>query len=146
MGETIERLIADQGALTTAMSEATEQRSKEKATNEETIKDATVAQEAVTKALAILQEFYASQSAFIQQVPELKAYKGSGAKGGVIGMLEVILSDFARLEAETTADEATAAKEYDSFMADSKAEAQAKHDEEFDKGLIKDQKEHELKG
>merc|ERR1719198_2785435 len=57
-------------------------------------------------------------------------------------MLEVILSDFARLEAETTADEKTASNEYDSFMADS----EAKHKEEFDKGLLKDQKEHTLKG
>merc|ERR1719321_2405890 len=69
-----------------------------------------------------------------------------GMKKGVVGMLEVILSDFARLEAETTADEDQAAREYDQFMADSKADAEAKHDEEFDKELLKDKKEHELKG
>merc|ERR1719310_1007850 len=34
-------------------------------------------------------------------------------------MLEVILSDFARLEAETTEAEDMAQKEYDSFMTDS---------------------------
>merc|ERR1719388_773464 len=35
-------------------------------------------------------------------------------------MIEVIQSDFARLEAETSAAEAEAAKEYDEFMQDSK--------------------------
>merc|ERR1719335_865877 len=131
------------------MKEATEIREKEKAENLQTIADAKEAQEAVEQPLKILRDFYAKQGTLLQeeQVPEMKAYKGmGGAKKGVVGMLEVILSDFARLEAETTADESQAAKEYDQFMADSKADAQAKHDEEFDKGLIKDKKEHELKG
>ena len=46
--------------------------------------------------------------------------------GGVVGLLEVIESDFKRLEAETKAAEETAAKEYDEFMADSKADKEAK--------------------
>merc|ERR1719191_549791 len=45
-----------------------------------------------------------------------------GASGGVIGMLEVIESDFARLESETKAAEATAQKEYDEFMTDSEVD------------------------
>jgi hypothetical protein len=145
----LEELAAAQAALAKAMKEATEIREKEKAENLSTIKDAKEAQEAVESALTILRDFYAKQGTFFQekQVPEMKAYKGmGGAKKGVVGMLEVILSDFARLEAETTADENTAAREYEQFMADSKADAKAKHDEEFDKGLQKDQKEHELKG
>ena len=34
-------------------------------------------------------------------------------------MMEVIHSDFARLEADTSADEATAAKEFETFMDES---------------------------
>jgi len=145
----LEELAAAQAALAKAMKEATEIREPEKAENLQTIADAKEAQAAVESALKILRDFYAKQGTLLQeeQVPEMKAYKGmGGAKKGVIGMLEVILSDFARLEAETTADENTAAREYEQFMADSKADAEAKHDEEFDKGLQKDQKEHELKG
>merc|ERR1719217_1994046 len=56
-------------------------------------------------------------------------------------MIEVIQSDFARLEAETTANENQAEREYNEFMADT----EAKHKEEFDKSLLKDQKEYELK-
>merc|ERR1719389_1515669 len=151
LGEEIQVLIEEQAALDKAMKEATENRGKEKEKNEQTIADAKAAQEAVGQALQVLKEFYAKAGGASlleeEQVPEMKAYKGmGGAKKGVVGMLEVILSDFARLEAETTADENTAAREYEQFMSDSKAEAKAKHDEEFDKGLQKDQKEHELKG
>jgi hypothetical protein len=148
LAKQLEELAAAQAALAKAMKEATEIREKEKAENLQTIKDAKEAQEAVEQALTVLRDFYAKQALLQEgQVPEMKAYKGmGGAKKGVVGMLEVILSDFARLEAETTADENTAAREYDQFMSDSKADAKAKHDEEYDKGLQKDQKEHELKG
>lgn len=145
----LEELAAAQAALAKAMKEATEFREKEKVENTATIKDAKEAQEAVNQALVILKEFYDKQAALLQgsQVPEMAAYKGmGGAKKGVLGMLEVILGDFARLEAETTADENQAQNEYDEFMSDSKADAKAKHDEEFNKGLLKDETEHKLKG
>jgi len=54
-----------------------------------------------------------------------------GTKGGVVGLLEVIESDFARLEAETAAEEIAAAKEYDSFMEESKI-AKAEKSKEVD--------------
>jgi len=149
LAKDLEDLAAAQAALAKAMKEATEVREKEKAENLVTIKDAKEAQEAVDQALVVLKDFYNKQAGLLQvgQVPEMKEYKGQGgAAGGVVGMLEVILSDFARLEAETTADEKQAANEYDAFMADSKADSEAKHKEEFDKGLLKDQKEHDLKG
>merc|ERR1719487_3037714 len=76
----------------------------------------------------------------------MKAYKGQGGSSkGVVGMLEVIESDFARLEAETTAEEEEAANAYDTFMADSKASKEQKHKDEFDKKLLKDKKEFEKK-
>merc|ERR1719235_495505 len=107
-----------QQALQEAMIEATKTREEEKEENTVTIKDAKEAQVALASAVAVLKEFYAKQGGFLQlqqkQVPEMKAYKGmQGMKGGVLGMLEVIQSDFARLEAETTAAEDTAQREYD---------------------------------
>merc|ERR1711953_286169 len=59
------------------------------------------------------------------EAPEVfdKPYKGMQSEnGGVVGMLEVIESDFARLEADTKAAEASAQKEYDTFMTDSKVD------------------------
>merc|ERR1711937_392388 len=84
-----------------------------------------------------LKEFYSKAgeaTALLQQrqqpvAPEIfdAPYKGMQSEnGGVIGMLEVIQSDFARLESETTAAEATAQKEYDEFMTDSKVNKAAK--------------------
>eukprot|EP00747_Dinoflagellata_sp_TGD_P124066 gnl/TRDRNA2_/TRDRNA2_173942_c3_seq1.p1 gnl/TRDRNA2_/TRDRNA2_173942_c3~~gnl/TRDRNA2_/TRDRNA2_173942_c3_seq1.p1 ORF type:complete len:405 (-),score=95.51 gnl/TRDRNA2_/TRDRNA2_173942_c3_seq1:50-1168(-) len=49
-----------------------------------------------------------------------KPYQGQQSEsGGVLGMLEVIESDFARLESDTDSAEQSAQKEYDRFMADS---------------------------
>eukprot|EP00972_Heterocapsa_arctica_P001155 163050-Heterocapsa_arctica.AAC.1 len=46
--------------------------------------------------------------------------------GGIIGMLEVIESDFARLEADTKSSEAPAQKEYNGFINNSKVEKDSK--------------------
>merc|ERR1719235_454779 len=79
---------------------------------------------AVEKALGVLKAFYdkAGKATALDQQPEIfddAPYKGMGAEsGGVVGMIEVIASDFARLESETSAAEAAAAKEYDTFMKD----------------------------
>merc|ERR1719158_1838005 len=50
-----------------------------------------------------------------------KKYTGQQDEaGGVMAMLELILSDFSNLEADTKAQEAAAQKAYDDFMVDSK--------------------------
>jgi hypothetical protein len=144
MGATIAELSKEQAELAKAMSEATELRNKEKAKNLATIKDAEAANAAVKQALVILKDFYSSQ-AFIQteQVPEMKAYTGMKG-GGVVGMLEVIESDFARLETETRADEAENAKNYATFMSESKTATKQKHDHEYKLSLKKDEAEFQL--
>merc|ERR1719229_1994403 len=115
------------------MAEATKLRQEEKAKNEQTIKDAGEAQTAVAQALTVLKEFYAKAgeaTALVRQpMPEIfdSPYKGMAAEnGGVVGMLEVIESDFSRLEADTKAAEATSQKEYDTFITDSKVDKEAK--------------------
>jgi len=125
------KAVAD---LDAAMAKATTLRQEEKKTNTATIKDAQEAQTAVAQALVVLREFYAKaaeSTAFVQrkEEPEIfdKPYKGMGGEsGGVVGMLEVIESDFARLETDTESAESTAQREYDSFMTDSKVDKAAK--------------------
>jgi len=133
--EEIAELTKAVAELDAAMAKATEIRAAEKEKNTETIKDAQDAQTAVAQALVILKEFYAKAAeatALVQQKQEPPAifdspYKGMQAEnGGVVGMLEVIESDFARLESETKAAEATAQKEYDEFMTDSEVDKAAK--------------------
>jgi len=133
--------------LDAAVAKATGIREAEKAKNTETISDAKAAQSAVNQALTVLKEFYAKAgqaTAMVQQEPPPspdKPYKGQGAEGGgVVAMLEVILSDFARLEAETSAAESTGQKEYDEFMTDSEVDkAQKTSDIEHQTSLKQDQ-------
>jgi len=117
--------------LDAAMAKATKLRQEEKKKNTETIADSQEAQTAVAQALTVLKEFYAKAAeatALLQQQPEApeifdKPYQGMQSEnGGVVGMLEVIESDFARLEADTKASEASAQKEYDEFMTDSEVD------------------------
>merc|ERR1712054_526545 len=108
-----------------AIEKATGIRNAERKKNKETIKDAQDAQVAVAAALTVLKEFYAkaSKATSFTQEPEIfsdEPYKGmSGMSGGITGMLEVIESDLARLESETSASEEESAKEFKSFMHDS---------------------------
>jgi len=118
-----------------------EMRAKEKATNQATITDAKDAQAAVSRALIVLKEFYAKASestALVQKSDQNPAapavfdtaYTGMGASsGGVIGLLEVIQSDFARLESDTTAAEASQEAAHNTFMSESAvSKAQKKSD------------------
>eukprot|EP00397_Hematodinium_sp_SG-2012_P017037 GEMP01017404.1.p1 GENE.GEMP01017404.1~~GEMP01017404.1.p1 ORF type:complete len:664 (-),score=244.45 GEMP01017404.1:753-2744(-) len=107
--------------LDKAVDKASALRKEEKATNLQTIEEAKVAQDAVARALTVLQEFYAKAglaASLVQQPAVFDApYKGmQGENKGVIGMLEVIQSDFARLESETEAEENAAQREHDSFL------------------------------
>jgi len=139
--------------LDAAMSKATELRQNEKKTNTETIADSQEAQTAVAQALTVLKEFYAKAAeatALLQQQPEApeifdKPYTGMGSEnGGVVGMLEVIESDFARLEADTKASEASAQKEYDEFMTDSQVDKAKKSTDIEHKSAKKQDEEQSL--
>jgi predicted nucleic acid-binding Zn-ribbon protein len=157
---TLAQEIADLSAgiaeLDKAIAEATEVRQKESAKNKETIEDAKEAQTAVTQALAVLKEFYAkaaTATALVQcKQPEVDApatfdspYTGMGGEStGVVGMLEVIQSDFAKLEAETGAAEDTAAKEHRRFMAESSKDKAVKETDLDHKKKTKVSKESDL--
>jgi hypothetical protein len=133
--EDLAALAAAIADLDAAMAKATTMRQEEKATNSATIKDAQEAQTAVAQALVVLREFYAKgaeATALVQrrgrsrqEPPAIfdSPYTGMQAEsGGVVGMLEVVQSDFARLETETAAGEETAQKSYDEFMTESKVD------------------------
>jgi len=126
--EDISDLTAAVAELDAAVAKATNIRSVEKEENTATIADAKDAQAAVAQALTVLKEFYAKAgeaTSLLQQQPESpeifeSSYKGMQSEnGGVVGMIEVIESDFARLEADTTASEAQSQKEFDQFSTDS---------------------------
>jgi prefoldin subunit 5 len=125
-----------------ARKEATEIRTAENKKNTIAIADAKAAQKAVANALVILQDFYAKAAGAsslaqlnshakspAEDAPEsfTEPYQGmQGENGGVVGMLEVIQTDFARLESETSASELQAASEYKTFMNDTELDTAVK--------------------
>jgi len=125
--------------LDEAMAKETEDRTASKAKNTETIAEAKAAQVAVEQAMAVLKDFYAKSAtatALVQQpavdAPETfdKPYKGLGSEGGgVVDFLEVILTDFSRLESETTSSEAEEEETYKTFMFESKKDKALKEGE-----------------
>jgi chromosome segregation ATPase len=131
ISQDIEGLSGEIAELDAAVAKATSERDEEKAKNTVTIKDAQEAQAAVKAALGVLQEFYdkaATATALAQEQTKQEPpatfdepYTGMGGEsGGVVGMMEVIQADFARLESETSTAEGEAAKEYSEFIDDSR--------------------------
>jgi len=145
---TISQLTTDIADLTSAlkdlaadMAENTAERSANKAENEQTIGDAKAAQTAVEAAMAVMKDFYAkaAEATALSQVsapaddaPETfdKPYTGLLPEGGnVVDFLEVILSDFSRLESETSAQESTESEEYKAYMFESEKDQALKENE-----------------
>jgi len=114
---------------------ATSMRKDEKAENKATVEEAEIGLGAVNMAIDILDKFYktAAKSKVdlsLAQGPEDdapdagfdigEAYTGAGGEaGGIIGMLDVIKSDFERTIKATTEAEAKAEAEYMDFMTES---------------------------
>eukprot|EP00405_Crypthecodinium_cohnii_P021495 CAMPEP_0206465530 /NCGR_PEP_ID=MMETSP0324_2-20121206/27888_1 /ASSEMBLY_ACC=CAM_ASM_000836 /TAXON_ID=2866 /ORGANISM="Crypthecodinium cohnii, Strain Seligo" /LENGTH=657 /DNA_ID=CAMNT_0053938413 /DNA_START=51 /DNA_END=2024 /DNA_ORIENTATION=+ len=117
--------------LAKSQAEATALRAEEKAENKQTVEDAQAAQVAVQKATKILKEFYASAAeSFLQQHSKQEPYTGMQSEhGGIIGFLEVVLSDFARLEADTSSAEDQAASAYEKFMDETNQDIAVKNTE-----------------
>jgi uncharacterized protein YoxC len=158
---TIQELTQDIADLTAAvkeldaaMAKETEERSESKSANAQTVSDAQGAQTAVEAATAVLKDFYAKSSqatAFAQgpadDAPETfdKPYKGLMAEGGnIVDFLEVILTDFQRLESETAAAEAEEEDTYKNFMFESKKDKALKDGEINLKSQTKTDKESAL--
>merc|ERR1719324_776287 len=131
--------------LDSAIKKATDMRTAEKEKNTATIADAAAGKEAVGKAMSVLKAFYdkAATATALTQIKTGAPYTGMGG-GGILGMLEVCESDFARLESETTTGEAEAAKEYESFMGDSSEAKATKEDAVKHKSGTKQSKESAL--
>merc|ERR1719420_46433 len=120
----ISELKIDIEKLEAALAKAKDLRAKEKAENMQDIADAAKGLEATTDALNILKDYYkqaAKNSVLMQASPvdddtsaaSQGAYKGNQAQGGgIIAMLDVIVSDFKHTIKKTTAAEQKAHEEF----------------------------------
>merc|ERR1719443_2272033 len=137
--------IADLGSniadLYKALNEQTQLREEDHADNVKTLADAKAGLEALNGALSVLEKFYNDPSGFVQTAYEPFKAAGSGSDGktvadlapgtfegayegkqqqskGVIGMLNVIQSDFERTIKTTEEEEAANESTFQEFKSD----------------------------
>merc|ERR1719456_1777462 len=132
--EEIAVLTKEISELDDSLSKTTKERNDESAENAATVTEAEEGQAAVEEAIGVLEKFYktaakAADPTLLQagQVPDMPdagfggAYKGGqSASTGILGMLDVIKSDFVRTIKETEKAEKAAAKEFMEFETTTK--------------------------
>jgi len=151
---TIEQLESDVEALTgevaqmqLEMKKAGDDRAAENAEFQQTVSDQRATQQILTSALNVLKEFYGG-AAFVQKSkkqplggpappPGFKTYENNSASGGVMGMIEGIISDAKALEDEATRGEESAQAAYEDFVADTNAAIDAANTEITNKNEAK---------
>merc|ERR1712110_1337541 len=118
-----------------------------------TVADQRETQKLLKAALSILGEFYNKEkaAAMLQQEPAgppppagFEAYKKNAASGGVMQMLEQIISDAKAMEAETIRSEEDAQKAYEDFVKDTNNSIEAKNKDITNKAENKAKAESEL--
>merc|ERR1719281_356161 len=156
--DVLEKEIAD---LKAARAKAEKERADEKAENEATVTEAKEGLEAVEMAIDILDKFYktaknkaAVDPTFVQgpldDMPDAgfdagETYAGGqGAGGGILGMLDVIKSDFIRTISETEKAEAQAEQDHLKFMTETGVSLAEKTMAEEQKTKQKDDAEAKL--
>lgn len=144
LAEALATLATEIKDLKDAQKKADELREEEKKENENTVKEAKEGKEAVLKAIGILEKFYksaekekvsltqASVKGPADDAPDAgfdggEAYKGSQSDNeGVMGMLEVITSDFERTIKETEKAEENAEQDHKAFTEETTASVDSK--------------------
>jgi chromosome segregation ATPase len=152
--EELETLATEIKDLKKAMKRAENQREEEKAENAATVEEAQSGLEAIEMAIDIMRKFYltsekATVESFAQKqgpkedAPETfgngEAYKGAQSDStGIIGMMEVMQSDFQRTISETEKAEADAEQAHLEFMTETGKSLEAKETAETEKTGYKD--------
>jgi len=137
---TIKQLTADIGTLKSEIAEmqvqmkrAGEDREKQNKEFQTTVADQRATQKLLTAALDILQGFYEKKAALLQQEPAgpppppgFKEYKKNAGAGGVMGMIQQIITDAKAMEADAIRSEEDAQKAYEDFVKETNSGIEAK--------------------
>jgi len=121
LSDDIKQLEAELAALMKSQSEMDKIRQEENSDYVTAKADLELGLKGVRKALSVLRDYYASEDAFVQQpaMPE-KHTKATGAGTSIIGILEVVESDFAKNLAKEQSQEDDAAAEYAEMTQENK--------------------------
>jgi len=116
LSEQIAVLSREVSEIDGAVKEATDLRQAENAGFRVAEKDFSESQEACASAIEVLREYYEGAAASLIQVGEAARRDGSG----IIGLLEVAESDFAKLLADARTTEETSSTEFKKMMQENK--------------------------
>merc|ERR1740129_543681 len=133
---------------------AGEDREKQNKEFQLTVADQRQTQKLLKAALGVLQDFYGKAAApsLVQRQepvgppppPGFEAYKKNAASGGVMSMIQQIISDGKAMEAEAIRSEEDAQKAYEDFVKETNASIEAKSKEIVNKSELKAKAETDL--
>jgi len=127
LGQEIQDLGEQLAELASKVAEATSMRNKEHADNTAVIKDSTESIEAISAAIATLNEYYGGEALLQTGQPK------SDTASVITRMLQTAQSDFEKLKGDTEFSESKGLSNYEDFMQESKVSAAKK-------GALKDGK------
>merc|ERR1712066_212943 len=152
--EEIESLKAQIAEMQVQLKRAGEDREKENKEFRTSVADQRETQKLLKAALNILKGFYAKKAAasLVQKQepvgppppPGFEAYKKNAASGGVISMIQQIISDAKAMEAETIRAEEDAQKAYEDFVKETNNSIEAKSRDIVNKSETKAKAETDL--
>merc|ERR1719453_947945 len=144
--EEIEALKAEIAEMQVQLKRAGENREKENKEFQMTVADQRETQKLLQAALNVLAEFYGKKEAALLQKqepvgppppPGFEAYKKNAASGGVMSMIQQIISDAKTMEAETIRSEEDAQKAYEDFVKETNTSIEEKSKEIVNKSELK---------
>merc|ERR1719394_811125 len=151
--EAIDTLKAEIAEMQVQLKRAGEDREKQNKEFQMTVADQRETQKLLQAALNVLAEFYGKKEAALLQKqepvgppppPGFEAYKKNAASGGVMSMIQQIISDAKAMEAETIRSEEDAQKAYEDFVQETNNSIEAKSKEIVNKSELKAKAEGEL--
>jgi len=132
LSKAIDTLKAEIAEMQVQLKRAGEDREKQNKEFQTTVADQRETQKMLQAALNVLAEFY-GKAALLQQEPAgppppagFEAYKKNAASGGVMSMLQQIISDAKAMEAEAIRAEEDSQKAYEDFVKETNGSIEAK--------------------
>merc|ERR1712050_336318 len=155
LAEAIETFKSEIAEMQVQLKRAGEDREKQNKEFQMTVADQRETQKLLKAALGVLQDFYGKQApaASLAQKQEpvgppppagFEAYKNNAASGGVVSMIQQIISDAKAMEAEAIRSEEDAQKAYEDFVKETNNSIEAKSKDIVNKSETKAKAETDL--
>merc|ERR1719330_1603687 len=151
----IDTLKAEIKEMQVQLKRAGEDREKQNKEFQSTVADQRETQKLLKAALGVLQDFYAKKAPAVSLAqkqepvgppppPGFEEYKNNAASGGVISMIQQIITDAKAMEAEAIRSEEDAQKAYEDFVKETNNSIEAKSRDIVNKSEAKAKAEVEL--